>query len=50
MPTEINRTAPAGTNFLVAALIGVALAMSRIQTSGFAFFAVVSVFFYLLVY
>jgi len=38
MPIEINRTAPAGPNFLVAALVGVALAMTRIQISGFVFF------------
>jgi len=40
MPIEINRTAPAGSNFLVAALVGVALAMMRIQISGFVFFLI----------
>ena len=40
MLTEINRTAPSGLNFLVAALVGVALAMTRIQTSGFVFFLI----------
>ncbi len=45
MPTEINRTAPAGLNFLVAALVGVALAMTRIQKFGFVFFVVGSGFF-----
>lgn len=42
--TEQERIAPAGLNFLVATLVGVALAMTRAQTFGFSFFLVGSGF------
>ena len=40
MFTELKQTVPAGLNFLVAALVGVALAMSQIKTDGFVFFLI----------